>query len=108
MPNDLPPREAVYQPTQCWLKARVFKAIVHDLHVVLRLPEGRQQPSAAIFDSRTLQSTPESGPGAGSDGAKRKRSSKVHMAVNTLGHLLALHVTAASEQDRAQVAQLAT
>jgi transposase len=29
------------------------------------------------------------------------------MAVDTLGHLLALHVTPANEQDRAQVAQLA-
>jgi transposase len=43
----------------------------------------------------------------GYDGAKRKRGSKVHMAVDTLGHLLALHVTPANEQDRAQVAQLA-
>ena len=29
------------------------------------------------------------------------------MAVDTLGHLLALHVTAADEQDRARVAELA-
>jgi transposase len=108
MPNDLPPWEAVYQQTQRWLSAGVFEAIVQDLRVVLRLAEGREgQPSAAIFDSRTLQSTPESGPRAGYDGAKRKRGSKVHMAVDTLGHLLALHVTAADEQDRAQVAQLA-
>jgi transposase len=108
MPNDLPPWEAVYQQTQRWLNAGVFEAIVHDLRVVLRLAEGRKgQPSAAIFDSRTRQSTPESGPRAGYDGAKRKRGSKVHIAVDTLGHLLGLHVTAADEQDRAQVAQLA-
>ena len=31
----------------------------------------------------------------------------VHAAVDTLGHLLALHVTPANEQDRAQVAELA-
>jgi transposase len=31
----------------------------------------------------------------------------VHAAVDTLGHLLALHVTPADEQDRAQVAALA-
>jgi transposase len=108
MPHDLPPWEAVYQQTQRWLNAGIFEAIVQDLRVVLRLAEGRKgQPSAAIFDSRTLQSTPESGPRAGYDGAKRKRGSKVHMAVDTLGHLLGLHVTAADEQDRAQVAQLA-
>lgn len=108
LPNDLPPWEAVYQQTQRWLNAGVFEAIVHDLRMLLRLAEGRAaHPSAAILDSRTLQSTPESGPRAGYDGAKRKRGSKVHMAVDTLGHLLALHVTAADAQDRAQVAQLA-
>jgi transposase len=108
MPNDLPPWEAVYQQTQRWLKARVFEAIVHDLRMLLRLAEGHQEhPTAAILDSRTLQSTPESGTRAGYDGAKRKRGSKVHLAVDTLGHLLALHVTAADAQDRAQVAQLA-
>ena len=66
MPTDLPPWEAVYQQTQRWLSAGVFETIVPDLRVVLRLAEGRQgQPSAAIFDRRTLQSTPESGPRAG-------------------------------------------
>jgi transposase len=43
----------------------------------------------------------------GYDGAQRKKGSKVHIAVDTLGHLLALHVTPATEQDRAQVATLA-
>jgi transposase len=108
MPNDLPPWEAVYQQTRRWVRADVFEAMVHDLRVVLRLAEGRTgQPSAAILDSRTLQSTPESGPRAGYDGGKRKRGSKVHMAVDTLGHLLALHVTAANAQERAQVGRLA-
>lgn len=108
MPNDLPPWEMVYQQTQRWLRAGVFERMVDDLRVLLRLAEGREaEPTAAIFDSRTLQSTPESGGRAGYDGAKRKRGSKVHLAVDTLGHLLALHVTPANEQDRAQVATLA-
>ena len=108
MPHDLPPWGVVYQQTQRWLKAGVFGAIVADLRALLRLAVGRQpQPSAAIFDSRTLQSSPESGAWAGYDGAKRKKGSKVHAAVDTLGQLLALHVTPANEQDRAQVAQLA-
>jgi transposase len=54
-----------------------------------------------------LQSTPESGARAGFDGAKKRKGSKVHAAVDTLGHLLALKVTPANEQDRAQVAELA-
>lgn len=64
-------------------------------------------PTASIFDSRTLQSMPESSSRAGYDGAKCRKGSKVHLAVDTLGHLLALCVTAADEQNRAQVAELA-
>jgi transposase len=108
MPHDLPPWHTVYQQSQRWLKAGGFEAIVHDLRAVLRLAQGRNaEPSAAIFDSRTVQSPPESGTRAGYDGAKRRRGSKVHMAVDTLGHLLAAHVTAANEQDRSQVSTLA-
>ena len=108
MPHDLPPWPAVYQQTRRWLAAGVFAAIVHDLRALLRLAQGRAaEPTAVILDSRTLQSTPESGGRAGWDGAKRKQGSKVHAAVDTLGHLLALHVTPANAQDRAQVEDLA-
>jgi len=108
LPHDLPPWSAVYQQGQRWRKAGVFEAIVEDLRAVLGVAQGRTlAPTAAILDSRTLQSSPESGPRAGYDGAKRKRGSKVHSAVDTLGDLLALCVTAADEQDRAQVEQLA-
>ncbi len=106
--NDLPPWEVVYQQTQRWIKAGVFEAIVHDLRELLRMAQGRAaDPSAAIIDSRTLQSTPESGERAGYDGAKRKKGSKIHIAVDTLGHLLTLHVTPADQQDRAQVKKIA-
>lgn len=108
MPHDLPPWAAVYQQAQRWVRAGCFQAIVDDLRLLLRLAEDRNPvPSAAIFDSRTLQSTPESGARAGYDGAKRRKGSKVHLAVDTLGHLLALQVTSADEQDRAQVETLA-
>ena len=108
MANDLPPWEVVYQQTQRWIRAGVFEAMVHDLRELLRMAQGRTpDPSAAVIDSRTLQSTPESGHRAGYDGAKRKKGSKIHMAVDTLGHLLALHVTPADEQDRSQVKKIA-
>jgi transposase len=108
LPNDLPPWHAVHQQTQRWIKAGVFEAMAHDLRKLLRMLSGREsRPSAVIFDGRTLQSTPESGHRAGYDGYKRRKGSKVHAAVDTLGHLLALKVTAANEQERAQVAELA-
>ena len=109
LPHNFPPWELVYQQTQRWLNAGCFEAMVNDLRSVLRVAQQRQgQPSAVILDGRTLQSTCESGPRAGYDGHKRKRGSKVqHMAVDTLGLLLAVHSTPASEQERAQVAELA-
>jgi transposase len=104
MPHDLPPWYVVYQQSQRWINAGVFESLVHDLRAVLWIADGHQEgPTAAIIDSRTLQSTPERGGRAGYDGAKHRKGSKVHLAVDTLGHLLALCVTAADEQDRAQV-----
>ena len=108
MPTNMPPWKAVYEQTQRWISAGVFEAMAHDLRVLLRmlLEKRTAQPSAVIIDSRTVQSTPESGARAGYDGHKRRKGSKVHIAVDTLGHLLALKVTAANEQERGQVAEL--
>lgn len=108
LPHDLPPWPAVYQQAQRWLSAGCFERLAEDLRALLRLAAGRApEPTAAVLDSRTLRSSPESGTRAGYDGAKRKRGSKLHMAVDTLGHLLALHVTPADADDRAQVGRLA-
>jgi transposase len=107
MPHDLPPWETVYQQTQRWLKAGVFEEMIHDLRVLLRLSKDRSsEPTAAILDSRTLRSTPESGHRGGYDGHKGKKGSKVHAAVDTLGHLLALGVSPANEDDRKEVEKL--
>jgi transposase len=109
LPHDLPPWPVVYQQARRWMEAGAFEAAVDDLRLLLRLLKGRQpQPSAAILDARVLQSTRESGHRAGYSGAKRRRGSKVHAAVDTLGHLLALTVTAANEDERTQVAALAS
>jgi transposase len=108
LPHDLPDWTVVYQQARRWIQAGVFEQIVHDLRISLRILKDRdEQPSAVIFDGRTLQSTPESGERAGYDGAKKKKGSKVHAAVDTLGNLLALNVTAANEQERDQVGELA-
>jgi transposase len=108
MAHDLPPWFTVYQQAQRWIKARVFEAVVADLREILRIAAGKKaKSSAVIFDSRTLQSSPESGGRSEYDGAKRRKGSKTHIAVDTLGNLLALLVTPANEQDRAQVGALA-
>ena len=115
LPGDLPPWYTVYQQAQRWIAAGVFEAMVHDLRTVLRLADvdahdgaGRDpHPSAVILDGTILQSTPESGHRAGYNGHKRKKGSKLHLAVDTLGHLLALRVTPANVDERQEVAALA-
>ncbi|MCC6790479.1 MAG: IS5 family transposase [Thermomicrobiales bacterium] len=107
LPTNFPPWEAVYQQTRRWIDAGAFESMAHDLRALLRWTQSRaDDPTAVILDSRTLRSTPVSGGRAGYDGYKRTKGSKVHAAVDTLGHLLALRVTPANEQDRAQVGDL--
>ncbi len=108
LPTNVPPWEAVYQQTRRWLEAGCFEDMTHDLRALLRWTEGRaDEPSAVILDSATRQSSPESGARAGWDGHKRRKGSTIHLAVDTLGHLLALRVTPANEQERAHVGALA-
>jgi transposase len=107
-PTNFPPWPAVDQQTQRWIAAGCFEAMVHDLRALLRRAEGRADaPTAVILDGRTVRSTPERGARAGYDGHERRKGSRTHAAVDTLGHLLALHVTPANAQERAQVGILA-
>ncbi len=94
----------MYHPPQRWLNAGGFEAIAHDWRRLLRRADGRTaQPSARLLASRPLPSSPARGPRAGDAGAKRKRGRTVPMAVETLGHLLALPGTPAQAQARAPV-----
>jgi transposase len=107
LPTNFPPWQAVHQQAQRWIAAGCFEAMAHDLRALLREAAGRDPaPTAAILDGKTLRSTPESGHRAGYDGYKRTKGSKIHAAVDTLGHLLALRVTPANAQERAQVGAL--
>jgi transposase len=109
LPHELPPWPIVYQQVRRWLDAGCFEVLTHDLRLLLRAVAGRAtQPTAAIFDGRVLQSSPESGKRAGYSGYKRRKGSKVHAAVDTLGQLLALTVTPANEDERTQVEALAS
>jgi transposase len=105
--NDFPPWQAVYQQFRRWNEAGCFEALVQDMRSIIRAAQGKAgQPSAVVLDGRTLQSSCESGARAGYDGYKRRKGSKVHMAVDTLGQLVALTVTPADEQEQAQVRAL--
>lgn len=107
LPHDFPPYKLVHQQALRWFERGCFETMAHDLRGLNREEALRDAvPSVAIIDSRTLQSTPESGGRAGYDGGKRKKGSKVHLAVDTFGHALTLLVTPADQQDRAQVDDL--
>jgi transposase len=116
MPNHFPPWAAVHQQTLRWIAAGVSEALEHDLRTVLRVADvdakdgaGRgPHPTAVIPDGTVLQRPPESGHRAGYNGHKRKTGSKLHLAVDTLGQLLALRVTPANVDERAEVTALAT
>ena len=107
LPNDLPPWQVVHQQATRWLEAGVFETMVQDLRMILRLiAERPEQPTAAVLDARTVQGSIESGSRSGYDGHKKRKGAKVHLAVDTLGHLLAAHVSAANENERAHVDEL--
>ncbi len=103
-----PPWQAVSHQTRRGIDAGCFAAMAHDRREVLRGAAGRPpQPTGAMVDSASRQSTPESGQRAGDDGDTRRKGRTRHLAVDTLGHLLARPVTPATAQDREQVGRLA-
>ena len=104
LPHDFPPYKIVHQQAIRWFEHHCFENMQHDLRIMVRREDFRDgQPTVALVDSRTLQSTPESGSRAGYDGGKKKRGTKIHLAVDTLGSVISVIATAADEQDRDQV-----
>lgn len=98
IPHDLPPWTTVPQQAQRWIKAGCWEAMAQDLRAVLRWFADRDaEPTAVILDGRTRPSTPASGGRGGYDGDKRRKGGQVNIAVDTLGHWLALKITAANE-----------
>ncbi len=107
LPENFPPWAAVYQQTMRWIEAGVFENLTHDLREIMRYGAARKKtPSGVILDARVLKSSVESGHRASWDGYKRMKGSKIHIAVDSLGHLIAAVVTPASENERTQVTEL--
>jgi transposase len=102
LPADFPPWSTVYNYLAGWEKAEVTQQVLDSLRDRVRLAEGRvAQPSAAIIDSASVKAAETVGkPSRGYDAGKKINGRKRHIAVDTLGLLLCVLVTAASVQDR--------
>ena len=102
LPADFPPAWTVYYWADKWQADGSAERMHHDLRERVRLAAGRKrQPSAAVIDSQSVKGSEMIAPDRrGYDAGKKINGTKRHIAVDTLGLLLTVLVTAASVQDR--------
>jgi transposase len=102
LPADFPPAMTVYDIFRRWVKAGAWQRIHDALRDRVRVAAGRAAlPTAAVIDSQSVRGA-DTVPATsrGWDNGKKIGGRKRHIAVDTLGLLLAVVVTAASVQDR--------
>jgi transposase len=102
LPHDFPPPGTVYWWFAKWVADGTLARLHDALRERVRVAAGRRPaPSAAIIDSQSVRAADTVGkPSRGWDAGKKVNGRKRHLAVDTLGLLLVVLVTAASTQDR--------
>ena len=99
LPHEYPHPSTVYWYLKKWTENGTWKRINDDLVIQMRRKAGKKDsPSLVILDSQSVKTT-EVGGDVGYDGGKQINGRKRHIAVDTLGMLLLIVVTAASVQE---------
>src|SRR5262249_48783884 len=101
LPHDFPPYQTGYYYFAAWEKGGTTEAIHDALRDKVRRAVGRdEQPSAAVVDSQSVLTSPNVAESSqGIDAGKKVKGRKRHVAVDVLGLLLVVLVSAASMQD---------
>jgi transposase len=102
LPADFPPAWTVYWRADKWQADGSAERMRDDLRDRVRAAAGRKAaPTAAIIDSQSVKGSEMIGRARrGYDAGKKVNGTKRHLAVDTIGLLLTVLVTAASVQDR--------
>ena len=102
MPADFPPWQTVYDTLHGWQENGATEKMHDELRRQCRIAAGRKaEPTAAVIDSQSVKAAETVASGSrGYDAAKKVNGRKRHIAVDTIGLLLTVLVTAAGVQDR--------
>lgn len=102
LPADFPPWKTVYDYHARWTADGTVNRLHNALRDQVREAAGRDpQPSAAIIDSQSVRAAETvAHTSRGYDAGKKVNGRKRHIAVDTIGLLLVVAVSAASVQDR--------
>jgi transposase len=102
MPADFPPWPTVYDVLDGWQESGATEAMHDELRRQCRIAAGREPaPSAAIIDSQSVKAAGTVRKDSrGFDAGKKINGRKRHIAVDAIGLLLTVLITAAGIQDR--------